>query len=228
MTTCWTLRPLRAFGGRCSAFARDKGAVAAIELAIVMPFLLLMFLGAIELSRYFMISKRVSTAAANMAQLLATSKGERTEGELSFIIQARLLVPTLAEDTRYGISYEDQHPTSLASIEFRPTVAGCADNCTDEAFVTDSFAHQGWVGRPCGKQQKISDESAPTYTGVPASLYGPGSVVVADFNYDYRPLFGGRFINQISMHRAAFMAPRYLDTVKFQRQPDRQLPVRWC
>jgi hypothetical protein len=53
-------------------------------------------------------------------------------------------------------------------------------------------------------------------------------VVVADFNYDYRPLFGGRFINQISMHRAAFMAPRYLDTVKFKRQPDRDHPVRWC
>jgi TadE-like protein len=227
-----TARPifqgLRASKERVRAFGRHTEAVAAIELALVLPFLLLMFLGAIELSRFFMISKRVSNAAANMAQLLATSKGERTEGELSFIIQARLLVPTLAEDTQYGISYEDQHPTSLASIEFRPTVAGCTDNCTYEAFVTDSFAHQWWIGRPCGKQEKISDEAEPNYNGVPASLYGPGSVVVADFRYNYAPLFGGRFINKIGIQRAAFMAPRYLDTVKFQRAPDRQNPVRWC
>jgi Flp pilus assembly protein TadG len=83
MTSHSIQRPFRALKGRCGAFARHTGAVAAMELALVLPFLLLMFLGAIELSRFFMISKRVSNAAANMAQLLATSKGERTEGELS-------------------------------------------------------------------------------------------------------------------------------------------------
>jgi hypothetical protein len=213
---------------RLRAFGDCSRAVAAIEMALVMPFLILMFLGSIEASRYFMISKRVSNAAANMAQLLATSTGDRHESGLIFIAQSRLLIPTLAEDSQIGPSYETLHPASLASIEFRPTSAGCSDNCTYEAFVTDSFSYDKSIGRACGKQQQISDESTPSFTGVPASLYGPGSVVVADFVYTFTPLFGARFVKNFVIHRAAFLAPRYLDTVKFQRNATRDIPVRWC
>ena len=124
---------------KARAFGKCARAVAAVEMALVTPFLLLMFLGSVELSRYFMIAKRVSNAAANMANLLATSKTDLTEAELLFISQARMLVPSIAEDTPQGFSYADKHPVALASIEFRPTVAGCQDGCTYEAFVTDSF-----------------------------------------------------------------------------------------
>ena len=213
---------------RLRAFRDCSRAVAAIEMALVMPFLILMFLGAVEMSRYFMISKRVSNAAANMAQLLATSTGDRQESSLIFIAQSRLLIPTLAEDSQIGPSYETLHPAALASIEFRPTNASCNENCIYEAFVTDSFSYQKHIGRACGKLQQMSDDSEPSFTGVPASLYGPGSVVVADFVYTFTPLFGARFIKNFVIHRAAFLAPRYLDTVKFQRNATRDIPIRWC
>lgn len=213
---------------KARAFGTCARAVAALEMALVTPFLLLMFLGSVELSRYFMIAKRVSNAAANMANLLATSKTDLTEAELLFISQARMLVPSIAEDTPQGFSYADKHPVALASIEFRPTVAGCQDGCTYEAFVTDSFMLAEGVGRACGKQTKIDDDAPSSFAGVPASLYGPGSAVVVDFRYSYTPLFGSRFVQAFTIHRAAFMAPRYASTVKFKRHIVNRLPVRWC
>ena len=198
-------------------FSRADGGVAAIEMALVLPFLVLLFLGTVEISRYYLISKRANNVAASMAQLLSTSTTARPEVQLHFIAGGIYTIPTIEPDTRAaGNGVWGAHNVSLASIEFIPVDKNCqTSNCNFDAMVRYSYSVDNEKMRPCGKATKVSDNVSLTSTTLPQSLYGSGSVLVADISYAYKPLFGTRFFGEMTLFRSAFMAPRYMPIVPF-------------
>ena len=55
-------------------FYADRAGVAATEFAIILPVLILMFFGGIELSEAMTVNRRVATAASTLADVLAQSE----------------------------------------------------------------------------------------------------------------------------------------------------------
>lgn len=202
---------------RLSNFAKAQAGVAAIEFALVLPFLVLMFLGLIEISRYFLISKRVNNAAASAAQILATSSKMRPEVELRFMAGAIYTIPTLEPDTRSaGGSVWGAHSVSLSSIEFVPAASNCPNsNCPFNAMVRYTYSTNANEMRKCGVATPVDDGVALTHATLPKSLYGPGSTLAVDISYSYKPLFGSRFFGEMTLFRSSFMAPRYMPVVPF-------------
>ncbi len=202
---------------RLKNFKRADDGVAAIEMALVLPMLVVLFLGTVEISRFYLISKRVNNVAASMAQLLSTSTAARTERQLQFIADGIYTIPTIEPDTRLaGNHVWKAHNVSLSSIEFVPLDKNCQTaNCKFDAVVRYSFSVDGDQMRPCGKATKVADNVSLTRMTLPESIYGPGSVLVVDVSYAYRPLFGSKFLGELTLFRTSFMAPRYMPVVPF-------------
>jgi Flp pilus assembly protein TadG len=186
-------------------------------MALVLPFLVLLFLGTIEISRFFLIAKRVSNVSASIAQMLSTSTTMRPKEQLYFLASSIYTIPTIEPDTlSAGGSVWGSHNVSMASVEFVPRNANCqTSDCNFDAMVRYTYSVDAGQMRPCGRSTKVADGVALNRNTLPASLYGPGSVVVADVSYSYKPLFGSRFLGEIRLFKTSFMAPRSLTVVPF-------------
>lgn len=198
-------------------FARAETGVAAIEFALVLPILVALFMGSVEIARFYLISKRVSNAAASISQMLSTTSKTTTESNLQFMASSIYIIPTLEPDTmaKGGRIWGAQN-VSIASIEFVPVNPSCqTSTCDFDARVKYAYSIDPEKIRKCGKATKVADGVALNHTTLPASLYGPGSVIAVDISYSYTPLFGTRFFGDMTLFRSAFMAPRYLPVFAF-------------
>jgi Flp pilus assembly pilin Flp len=198
-------------------FARAETGVAALEFALVLPLLVLLFMGSIEIARFYLISKRVSNVAASISQMLSTSPKTQSVLSLNYLANSIYTVPTLEPDTMAkGGRIWGAHNVSIASIEFVPVNPSCqTSTCDFDARVKYTYSIDPEKIRKCGKATKVADGVALNHTTLPASLYGPGSVIAVDISYSYTPLFGTRFFGDLTLFRSAFMAPRYLSVLAF-------------
>ena len=62
-------RPIRKFHARLLAFLRDHRGVAAIEMAIIAPLLIVLYFGTVDLANWYMAHRRLVTAGSTMADL---------------------------------------------------------------------------------------------------------------------------------------------------------------
>ncbi|WP_051242134.1 TadE/TadG family type IV pilus assembly protein [Stappia stellulata] len=62
--------PMRAFR-RLARFGSDRRGIAAVEFALVLPFMLLLFLGMVELNSALTLDRKVSQTASALADLVA-------------------------------------------------------------------------------------------------------------------------------------------------------------
>jgi hypothetical protein len=196
---------------------RAENGVAAIEFALVLPLLVVMFMGTVELSRYYLIFKRVSNTAASMVQILSTSEKMRPETELNFIASSLYVIPTIESDTKAaGGGMWGAHNVSIASVEFVSKVKGCTHaNCKFDALVRYTYSVDPELKRPCGTLRQESNASRLDRNSLPSSIYGAGGTLVVDISYSFKPLFGSRFFKERTMFVSSFMAPRYLPVVPF-------------
>lgn len=202
---------------KVGAFMRAETGVAALEFALVLPVLMVLFMGTVEVSRYYLIFKRVSNTAASMAQLLASSEKARPDSELNFIAHSLYIIPTIEPDTMAaGGQMWGAHNVSMASVEFVPVRKGCTHaNCKFDAMVRYTYSVDPEKKRPCGKARQEGNISRLDLKSLPSSIYGAGSTLVVDVSYAFKPLFGSRFFNDHKISVSSFMAPRYLPVVPF-------------
>lgn len=198
-------------------FFKAETGVAALEFALVLPVFMVLFMGTVEVSRYYLVFKRVSNTAASMAQLLATSESPRPESELRFIASALYAIPTIESDTTTaGGGMWGAHNVSITSVEFVPVVSGCTNaNCEFTAMARYAYSVDPAMKRPCGRLARQGRIESLNMGSLPDDLFGAGSTLVVDVSYSFKPLFGSRFFNVRRISVSSFMAPRYLPVVPF-------------
>ncbi len=79
-------------------FIKDIGGIAAVEFALIVPVMLVMLTGTMELSNYMMAARRVG-GAAHAAAALISQETDLTSSELSEIFQAARLIMEPFDDT---------------------------------------------------------------------------------------------------------------------------------
>lgn len=179
----------------------DKRGVAALEFALLLPILLLMYFGSAEVTRAVLASRKLTLATRALSDLLGQQAGSVDDTKLADIFAAS--VPVMS-------------PFPVASGAFKSTLSSI--NFTKQG--NDYIAKTSWSStasgnslRPCQQLNQVSNNADPTTTGVPAGLYGAGSVVVADVTYLYPTPFKidiwvWKSPETITFRRAIFNAPR--------------------
>jgi Flp pilus assembly protein TadG len=167
----------------------DTRAVAAVEFAIVVPFMLLLYVGGVELGNGLAISVKVSETAHTVADLVSRNACV-TDASLS---------------TMLGASSVTISPYSAASATV--TVSEVSTDANGKATVTWSKALNG-AARAVGQPMTLP---AALGTPSPANI----SLILGEVTYQYTPNLGYTISGTVPINESYYLFPRVSSTVQY-------------
>lgn len=170
-------------------FLYDQRGVGAVEFALIVPLLLLIYLGSVDLADGMDTNKKVSRSASSLADLVARQLSV-TPDDLNdmFNIGRASLLPYGRSSPKIRITAIKVEGTATAN-SLMPKVDWSYAN------VADFVAKKGTVG------------------DLPSSLVGEGAYFIkVDVELDYKPL-NAWISTSIPMSETYYLAPRYTNTI---------------
>ncbi len=202
--------PLRAAAIR---MLRDGGGVAAVEFALILPLMLLLYVGVIDVTRYVIASRKLSQLSRTVSDLV--SQQPTASGSISIAGLSNIFAASSAVMAPY--------PTGTVTLTVSAVDIKAKSNATCcDALVRWSFTQSGTLRACTTPLVQVSDGTPPLSTNFPISLitanqaqsygYTTGAVsyvIVADAAYTYTPIFA-QALAWFSgpMTKTTFMVPR--------------------
>jgi Flp pilus assembly protein TadG len=193
---------LRARFRRLTRRWSDDG-VAAVEFALIVPIMAVMFIGAVELSQAITADRRVTQIANSTADLVA--RFSPVTGAPNGISQTE--IADIMRIGSYIMAPYDANPLKivLRSVTSSPTSA--------------TNTKQAWICTYTGAGNSLSCACTNTVYAIPANLVSTlDSVVMAEVTYNYKPLVFDYFMKSMGtgggpagthlMKETAFLKPR--------------------
>ena len=210
-------------------FLGDTRAASVIEFALILPVLLILMLGGIQLVTYIDASRKVGLIAQSISLMISqamppsgSTVATVTAADLHFSYDSTLvLFPYLLKDApRQGLQWWQDIAITYAAVAFTQTSSNCTGGdlsaCYTAAVAWTSSGTTGGNYRPCKVPQlPAADTTPPNRTTLPRSVFGPGSIVAVDVVFNFRPTFGARFIPAVRIARSMYVQPRYAALVNF-------------
>ena len=165
---------------------RDQRGVAAVEFALILPVLLLLYFGSIETASLYSADRRVANVAGTMGDLISRAKDTITESQITDYFQAAsgIMQP-----------YATGTLTQVVSLL----------NVDEDGVVTVEWSRQfnGGLVRASGSSYPL-----PADRQINLVARG-GQLVAAEVHYSYRPLFGIVYPNALTLSHEEFFLPRF-------------------
>ena len=160
-------------------FSRDRRGLAAVEFALIVPLMITMYFGALEITDALTVDRRVTLATQTVADLVAQS-AVITDGDMTDIFAATAAVMA---------------PYDAANLQMRVTsVVADSDNNTKVAW------SDGYNMSARSKNEPIT---------LPAGLTeGGDSVIYAEVKFTYSSMLGEYFTSPIVFTDEAYLRPR--------------------
>lgn len=176
-----SLRRMRDLGGRSrrvlARFRGAEGGLAAVEFAMVLPLLLLLYLGTTDLAGYISNFRKVTLAARTVADLVAREAGDVSSGQFATIAKAGRAV--LA-------------PYDGATARIAAKAIGVYDT-SGTARVCSYAVEAGSAGAPA----PIGPTAVPA---VPDAFKNGGvRYVVVELTMTYKPVFGATLADRFKL-----------------------------
>ena len=173
-------------------FGQNERGAAAVEFALILPFLLTLYLGSIEASSLFTVDRRVEVISGTVADLVARwnpNTGILPRDTLKDYFKAAQGIITPYSTT--GLTQV------LTVVTVTPGGA---------ATVLWSCGWNGGYAHPAGNYYELGYEMAIRSKG--------GSVITAKTRYSYQPVLGMVFTSAIWMDNEAVFLPRFGAEIK--------------
>jgi Flp pilus assembly protein TadG len=174
-------------------FARAREAAAAVEFALITPFLITLYMGTIELSDLIAVDRRVTVISGTTGDLVA-----RTDGNL----------PPATLTDYFKASEGIIMPYSKTGLKQVVTLVSVNTATPPVTTVKWSQAYNGGTARTVGQP----------YAGLTTSItnLAKGSyIVVGETSYAYKPLLGWVVKNAINLHRESYYLPRFAACISY-------------
>lgn len=216
-------------------FLRDRRAVSAVEFAVILPAFLALMAGGIQLVAYINATRKIDLVANSISQMISQAvppQGSTVATvnslDLHFSYDSALvLFPYLMKDgPRQGLQWWQDISINFASIAFTPKIPACGSTAApaDCYLATVAWTSTGTYGgnaRPClTPQSPAADTASPTRFTLPRSAYGPGSVIVVDVVFLFKPTFGSAFLSPLRIARSVYLQPRYATLITYDTTND--------
>jgi Flp pilus assembly protein TadG len=180
----WSL--CTAFAARAARFLRhDTRAVAAVEFALLLPLMLTLYIGSVEVTQLLTADRRIVLLSRTLGDL-TTQSASLVAADLDSILNAS---------------------TSASSAQLRvSSVAISGSGSTDpkvpnKASVCWSY-QRNWTALTKGALLSTDDLPSGLRTDVGSSL------VVAEVQYPYKPVIGYVITGMVTLNEKIFMRPR--------------------
>ena len=170
-----------------TALAHDTRGVSAVEFALILPIMIIMYIGAVEFSHALTVDRRV-TAVASAASDLVAQTDEITSNEVQDIFTASTSIMS---------------PYTAAPISIVLTSVVADEN--NDTTVAWSCALNG-----------AAHSTGSSYTLPGGLTQAFSSVIVAEVSYSYQPPIGHYMTGGINMTETFYLRPRRSLTVEWQ------------
>ncbi|HTJ58327.1 MAG TPA: TadE/TadG family type IV pilus assembly protein [Devosiaceae bacterium] len=184
-------------------FGRARDGAAAVEFALIMPMLLVLYLGSIEVTQLISADQRVTTVAATIGDLVARANGEIDSGPLNdYFAAAQSIMQPYAS-------------TGLTQVITVLSV----NNTTGVNQVLWSQPFNGGTARIKG-QAFPANATLSAMTGISQGTSTATSyIVVAEATYPYQPLLNLFFKSPFTLYHQTFYLPRYASEICYNVAP---------
>ena len=174
-------------------FGRNDEGAAAVEFALILPFLLTLYLGSIEASSLFTVDRRIEVISGTVADLVA--RWNPNEGVLPKDTLKDYFKAAEGIITPYATSGLTQVLT-VVKVNAAGTAASVVWSC-------------GWNGGTA-----LAASSSYTLGTQMLLRSKDGYVVTAKTVYPYKPVLGMVFTNSINLNNEAVFLPRFGAEIK--------------
>ena len=168
-------------------FARDGSGLAAIEFAMMLPLMVTLYFGVVEISQAVSIDRKMALTARTVGDLVAQCDNI-TPTDMTNILQASSTVAA---------------PFPLGPLKVK--VAGVTIDGSKKATVTWSDA-SGTTGRATGTT--LTTAELPTGLRIANTM-----IIFTETSYDYKPAIGYIITGTLKLTDQSFMRPRLHDTI---------------
>lgn len=174
------LKPLRAL----VRFAQDSHGVSAVEFALVLPLLLTLYLGTVEVSQGIGIDRKVTLTTRTAADLAARASSISTSDMNNLLAaSSAVIAPYNAAPLKVTLSLVSIDANSSAKVTWSCTLNGT----------------------------KRGTNSSVT---LPAALLNPSTALVwSEVSYSYKPAIGYVITGTLNLSDQIYMRPRLSDTI---------------
>lgn len=176
---------------RLKRFLRDVRAVAAVEFALILPLLVLLYFGTVEAASLYSVDRRVATVASTMADLVSREQKCISTAKLEsyFTAATGIMQPFSTTSLKQVVSFLSVSTAGTVTIKWsRPYGTGAA-------------------ARNTGTTTAIG-----TQTRINTLARTKGWLVAAEIQYPYQPLFG-IVIKTINLGHTEYFLPRYEEEI---------------
>jgi len=185
-----------------AGFARDRRGLAAVEFALVVPLMLVLFFGVLEFSSGVAVDRKVTLVARTLSDLTTQMKEDRlTDDELKnfFAASASILTPYQVSPTEPTLSEVYIDDKKIAKIQWSKSATIAMVSGAPQATLKDS-------------QRKKGD----TVT-VPEGLLVPKTYLIwSEVSYTYKPTIGYVMAKAgIPLKNQSYTRPRQSDCVNY-------------
>jgi Flp pilus assembly protein TadG len=167
--------------GRLLRFPRDQRGVSAVEFALLLPLLLALYLGGVEVTQAISIDRKITISARTVADLVARSSGF-TNTEMANILSASATVasPYSAQNMRMKVS----------QIQIK------ADGTSTVSWSAAKNTSKREKGEPVTVPTTLKIAGKETY------------LIWAEVEYDYTPTIGYVLTGTLKLTDQIYMRPR--------------------
>lgn len=186
MTPIASLAGIASLRRRLTGCAQDERGVSAVEFALLLPLMVTLYLGGVEVSQGLTIDRKVTLAARTVADLAAQTD-KIPSGEMTNILNAStaVLLP---------------YPISAAKVTVSQVLIDADGNATIDWSET-----KNGTARAQG-----STVTLPTALSTPNT-----SLIWAEVSYDYKPVIGYVITGTLTLSGQIYMRPRLSNKVTY-------------
>lgn len=169
--------------------ATDTSAVAVVEFALIVPVMLLLYLGTIEAGDLISMDRRVQTVAGTVGDLVAREDGAIYAATLEDYFRAaeNIIAPYSTDSLVQTVSFVSVGADGATTVKW------------SRKFSSQTESHT--VGHAADAPYDLPAEIT--------SLATNGYVVVSETSYSHKPLLGLVFKTAIPLYRENFYLPRF-------------------
>lgn len=202
---------------------QGREALAALEFALVLPVMITALLATTDVALATITGRRLEAAVQSVAEIASAQAAQLNNRNT--LTSAQVAIATNAVfgifppwKTAIGTGL---FAMTLTGVVFTAQPYGCQSNCTYTAQVAWSAANQYGKSeiRPCGPLTMAANTAAVSASTLPAGAFGATSLMVADIDYTYHPVFFNFVMGNVRMQRSAYVPPRIGNGTTFVALP---------
>jgi Flp pilus assembly protein TadG len=180
-------------------FRREDRAVAAVEFALITPFLLTMYLGSIEGAALYTADKRVNSVSATIGDLV--SQWDMDDGKL----------PTSSMDDYMAASTLIMMPYSTTGLKVVVSLVKVKADGTTVVL---------WSKANTGATARTVNTAFPNFaaTTMMNQVAQKGCIIAAEASYSYKPMLAQVFTTALNLGHTNFFMPRFGSTMALNLQ----------